>query len=251
MESVTKKQQVVFFTLMPLCLLVMAELISASVFLIVEGRFSLAEQKDRRSQILGNETVNTEASKAQGLEAMIGHRNADVFTAREVLHPYLGFAFNPELNETENRTGPHELRISEDGFFQTPSHGEKGSAEIEVAVFGGSVAMMLCFQGGDTLIQRLQQLPPFRGKSLRLSCYALGGFKQPQQLLTLSYLLSQSRKIDAVINLDGFNEVALSYQENYLQEVAPHYPRGWKKRVDDFSDRQIQWLLGKATFLRQ
>jgi hypothetical protein len=41
-------------------------------------------------------------------------------------------------------------------------------------------------------------------------CFAHEGYKQPQQLLVLSYFLSRGQQFDAVINIDGFNEIALA-----------------------------------------
>ena len=39
---------------------------------------------------------------------------------------------------------------------------------------------------------------------------ALFGYKQPQQLTTLAYLMSIGGQFDLVLNIDGFNEVAAS-----------------------------------------
>ncbi len=52
--------------------------------------------------------------------------------------------------------------------------------------------------------------PDFQDKEIILLSFAQGGFKQPQQLLALSYYLTTGQDLDMVINLDGFNEVALS-----------------------------------------
>jgi len=41
-----------------------------------------------------------------------------------------------------------------------------------------------------------------------------GGYKQPQQLLILNYFLALGQELDLVINIDGFNEVALSNLNN-------------------------------------
>ena len=41
-------------------------------------------------------------------------------------------------------------------------------------------------------------------------CLSHEGYKQPQQLLVLSYFLSIGQTFDLVVNIDGFNEVALS-----------------------------------------
>ncbi len=40
--------------------------------------------------------------------------------------------------------------------------------------------------------------------------FAAGGYKQPQQLLVLNYLLAIGQRIDYAINIDGFNEIALA-----------------------------------------
>jgi len=40
-------------------------------------------------------------------------------------------------------------------------------------------------------------------------CFSHEGYKQPQQLLVLSYFLSIGQPFDMVMNIDGFNEVAL------------------------------------------
>ena len=41
-------------------------------------------------------------------------------------------------------------------------------------------------------------------------CFSHEGYKQPQQLLILSYFLSIGQSFDVVVNIDGFNEVAMS-----------------------------------------
>ncbi len=41
-------------------------------------------------------------------------------------------------------------------------------------------------------------------------CFANGAHKQPQQLLILNYFLSIGQPLDMVINVDGFNEMAVS-----------------------------------------
>jgi hypothetical protein len=51
----------------------------------------------------------------------------------------------------------------------------------------------------------------------------LGGYKQPQQLLILNYILSLGQEFDFVINIDGFNEVALS-NLNYQENIALSMP---------------------------
>jgi hypothetical protein len=47
-------------------------------------------------------------------------------------------------------------------------------------------------------------------------------------LLALSYFLALGASFDAVINLDGFNEMVLPMAENSASGVNPFYPRNWQ-----------------------
>jgi hypothetical protein len=42
----------------------------------------------------------------------------------------------------------------------------------------------------------------------------IGGYKQPQQLMALNWFMALGGEFDIVINLDGFNDVALPALEN-------------------------------------
>lgn len=41
--------------------------------------------------------------------------------------------------------------------------------------------------------------------------FAQGGFKQPQQLLTMTYFLALGQESDFIINLNGVNEIVLAH----------------------------------------
>jgi hypothetical protein len=79
--------------------------------------------------------------------------------------------------------------------------------------------------------------------------YALGGYKQPQQLAALSYLLSRGADHDVVVNLDGFNELALPWAENMTSGVNPYYPRGWRIKTAGLSDPGMVALYGEIAVL--
>ena len=79
---------------------------------------------------------------------------------------------------------------------------------------------------------------------------AYGGYKQPQQLMALNYALALGAQFDVVVNLDGFNEVALDASENALQGVSPAYPRGWAMRVERFHDPALVEQVGLVAYLR-
>jgi hypothetical protein len=56
---------------------------------------------------------------------------------------------------------------------------------------------------------------------------SLPGFKQPQQLMAYSYLLSQGAEFDVVVNVDGFNEMTMAVIEEKPRGLHPSFPRGW------------------------
>ena len=77
------------------------------------------------------------------------------------------------------------------------------------------------------LEEELKNSSVYEGRQLELVCLAVDGFKQPQQLIALAYLLSIGSEFDMIINLDGFNEVVLPMIENRPAGVYPFYPRAW------------------------
>jgi hypothetical protein len=133
-------------------------------------------------------------------------------TIIERLHPYFGFTTKPGT--------PYKLSFSEAKHeannygFTTPYAYpfKRREGQYVVGIFGGSVAQNYAVyeQEHGILARTLKQLPALRDKEIVVLPFAYGGYKQPQQLLVLNYFLSIGQSFDAVINLDGFNEVALS-----------------------------------------
>ncbi len=109
--------------------------------------------------------------------------------------PYVGFDF-------ENAG---EL-LSRDLARQATSNGE----EFRILVLGGSVAANFAFLGKQRLIETLERDPRLAGRSIEFFMYARPSHKQPQQLLAAGVLLSAGLEPDLVLNLDGFNELAIA-----------------------------------------
>lgn len=93
----------------------------------------------------------------------------------------------------------------------------------ELAILGGSVAAAFEAQGSERLLELLGQDPRFEGRELKTLACARGGYKQPQQLNFLVFLLGLGWRPDAVLNIDGFNEVAISNQ-NAVAGAHPLHP---------------------------
>jgi hypothetical protein len=162
----------------------------------------------------------------------------------EVVHPYVGFVVAPP----DSAQG---LDLETLGMGVGPFLRERSEDTAIVAVFGGSVAGGFVEDGGlEQLFVHVQELPEFRGRRLVPLSVAHGGYKQPQSLLALAYLLSLGAKLDAVLLIDGFNEIALPPLENVPRSVFPFFPRGWDYRVADLDlATETRALLGEAAFL--
>jgi len=159
--------------------------------------------------------------------------------ASEVIHPYLGWVHNPQLSRTEEMDN-REVRTNSLGFRDDGEAVRKRSADVFLlGICGGSVAWNFSWEGEATLRQLLSELPQLQGRRLQIVRLALPGYKQPQQLMALNFVLSLGGEFDAVLNIDGFNDGALSILENARQKTSIAYPRSWHARSLVMTDPRI------------
>jgi len=171
------------------------------------------------------------------------------FLRQHILHPYLGFVRNPDVQRHVFSSRVVEEPVNEYGFFG-PSPLETGDAEtVTVVITGGSVATDLYLRSSEVLRTELRKSPLLADRRIRILCLALGGMKQPQQLLALEYFLSLGASFDVVINLDGFNEIALPFAENVPAGLPVSLPRSWQlytaQIADDRSAMLLAWMSEK------
>ena len=171
----------------------------------------------------------------------------------EVLHPYLGYVVNPEINKIQHRRKKGRLVVSELGFFEPPGKSKldagSGAATgppLRVGIFGGSVAFIFSFTSRDRLAAALATLPGVGDRPIVIRSFALGRYKQPQQLEALAYLLALGEQFDVVINIDGFNDIVVPYLQNIPQGVTPVYPANWPGRVGQLPDPDLDVLRGQS-----
>jgi hypothetical protein len=139
--------------------------------------------------------------------------------------PYTGFARRPGMTVFEfmnrggnvrevlrRKTGSREIpdwaRLTSNnfGFFSESDFPTGRSDDVfDIGIFGGSVAQWFALQGREELVAALSPWASRHGKRVRVLSLGHGGYKQPQQLLLLAYLLTVGQRFDVVINLDGFN----------------------------------------------
>jgi hypothetical protein len=165
----------------------------------------------------------------------------------EILHPFLGYVQDPGRapGAPFGSTDPW-------GFFapsRRPPPGE--DTEIILAVTGGSVATFFAVTAGEELARLLEAAPAFAGRRVVVENWASPGYKQPQQLFTLSWFLALGRRPDVVINLDGFNDLVLGWAENARHGVYPFYPRSWHWRVRQVPEGATQEAIGRVAWARQ
>jgi hypothetical protein len=167
-----------------------------------------------------------------------------------VLHPFIGYVDDPGA-ELEGDTTGFSSQAADFGFPQNQHDliRDREHNTVVVAVFGGSFANHLA-TWTNALWGELRLRDRFERRALRVVSLASGGYKQPQQLMALNYFLALGARFDIVINLDGFNEVALPAADNVPRGVFPFYPRGWVLQVEDL-DPQQRLALGELGFLRQ
>lgn len=166
-----------------------------------------------------------------------------------VIHPYLGYVIPPRpIAQSDFNT----LEAYGFGPNSGPLIRNADPDTVVVAVVGGSVAKQFVESGGsNTLVTRLQQSPAFAGKRFVVTAPTNYGYKQPQQLLAIAYLLSQGAHFDMIINIDGFNEVAMS-TSNALGGVNAEYPWMWRWRVQPLdAEPSVRLSIGELALMRR
>ena len=133
------------------------------------------------------------------------------------LSPYFGPTHTPgtpfDIPESlrDSPSAPPRLTTNNFGFVAPADYPfvKTGERQFVIGLFGGSVGAWFCQVGARRLVDDLAHHPSFAGRDIVPLCFSHEGYKQPQQLLVLAYFLSVGQSFDLVIDIDGFNEVAL------------------------------------------
>ena len=135
----------------------------------------------------------------------------------ERLHPFFGYVLKQGAFTNEKL----KLKVNKHGFFSLYEYPfiKTNKKQFIIGVFGGSVANNFAVDEykNQILSKKLQSYPEFADREIVVLNFGNGGYKQPQQLLILNYFLALGQELDLVINIDGFNEVALSNLNNKAQ----------------------------------
>lgn len=157
------------------------------------------------------------------------------------IHPFLGWGGRPRPGAAGAEPSPLRVAEGESEEWERLNRrrnvfGHHSAVEdprmlrgedFVLGVFGGSVALSLALQGGDAIVRRLEERRPELEGSIYLVNMAKGGYKQPQQLFLFQQMLLLGVPFDLVVNLDGFNEVAVSAADA-MEGYHPLYPQSTK-----------------------
>lgn len=206
-KTLSRSKRWAFLALLSLFLLAFAETAARVAYVRIDGRpFDFARIHEEQ------DLLRFEASASRSAQL------AAAYFADCRIHPYLGFTYAPDAAR-----GVHPS-----GFLAVEEFPPRRSSDrVVVGVFGGSVALATRLSAGDQLAERFARIPRFAGRKVVLFAAAVGGYKQPQSLLALSYLYSLGAEFDVVVLLDGFNETALAVYENASRGLAVSDPRSW------------------------
>ncbi len=129
------------------------------------------------------------------------------------LHPYEGYQSSQAWTVSDHPEAYYTSQESRETY--------------DILLFGGSVAADFSNRTGSVLVPLLEADPKLAGRKVRIHNRACPGHKQPQHTMNLAWAISLGIRPDAVLLLDGFNDVAVA-AENALYNVHPLFPSWWQ-----------------------
>ncbi|REJ84942.1 MAG: hypothetical protein DWQ36_18820 [Acidobacteria bacterium] len=240
-------KKLLFTTATALAVVALVEALGAVSLRLTEGSWVGWRTLEARRAALRPEPELRDDSRAARRARQIRGRHDE-----GVLHPYLGYVLHPsgdasnDLDGSSGAPARESDAVAGEGFKaaavtagdalgfpdnRQPLIQRRSADKLLVGVFGGSVANIFVDTVGERFADQLAGLDAYRGRDVSVLSLAAGGYKQPQQLMALNYLLALGGELDLVIVIDGFNEVALPPHELVPHGVSPVYPRSWRTLV--------------------
>ena len=182
-----------------------------------------------------------------------------------ILSPYFGYVLRPGSTYGATADAP-ELWVKK-GYAKPPDYRDWGANnfgfvadrdypvpagpnDFIVGVFGGSVATFLALDARDLIVEALRRHPPLARKNIVVLNFSSHGYKQPQQSLLLNYFAALGQHFDLIINMDGFNEGYIGYDNLINEHVDVTMPLArWIYGIQNFfitSEVADQMVADKA-----
>jgi hypothetical protein len=159
------------------------------------------------------------------------------------LHPNFGFTYRPgmKMSEVLDLAGVQssmgydkkprwwDFSINNQGFLSDRDFpiARTSKKQLFVGIFGASVAASFGVEALDEITKIVHSTPGFEDKEIVLLDLAIGQTHQPNQVLVLNYILAIGQPLDLIINIDGFNEAYLGWEnvDSFGTDVS--MPNGW------------------------
>ncbi len=213
-----------FIAILVLFNYVALEGIAYAFYLVKYGAYSPTNLASQRADIL--------ASADKGPAFAPGGTVRDQVVATEITHPYVGYITEGRSRKPDCDGDGYECFTRLSTALDEPVP-KRADGKFIVGVFGGSVAVGTINASSPEIYARALSaaLPKIGHKTVEVVGLAAGGYRQPQQLLMLNYMLSRGAEFDLLINLDGFNEIAIPSSEYKRSGLHPSFPRSWEFRI--------------------
>jgi len=160
------------------------------------------------------------------------------------IHPYFGFAYDTKATVTDDYLLKYKAVVNPFGMTGPSPLQKRSPNKLIVGIAGGSVAHGLVMEAQEYLQRKLPELPQYRGREVVVVALSMGGFKQPQPLLALTYFLCEGGEFDLLINLDGFNEI-IGADQHVEAGVYPTFPAVWPGISGATPDREMMRRIGR------
>lgn len=229
----------------------MIEAISYGFYLYKYKNYSVSEIQESKQDAIN--AVN------QGNVYTAGQELGESAILKKIVHPYIGYTIDGKIKSDDCISDNLEdcytrIRVDTDKPFP-----KRDDDKLIIAIFGGSFALGTVSTGKiDFYKFYLNRLPEYKDKEIIVLSFAGGGYKQPQQLMSLNYLYGLGAEFDIVINIDGFNEMAIPHYGHRLAGVHPSFPQSWPAYMqsslsadllDNYAEKK-QLVAGHASFAK-
>lgn len=232
-----RRKRIVFRLIVLLMAYGAVEAIAIVAYRPITGK-SFFRREDARENLIKQPDVRIGREQAG-----LGMRDANMS-----IHPYFGYVYTPRDSEAE----PNAIAISEDGFLDDkPVVRKRDESRLLVGIMGGSVAGQLGTWHSGALKSAVMNRPEFDREDVEFIRLGMPGYHQPQQLQQLTYVLVKGGEFDVVVNIDGFNEIAVPAALNAPRGANPLYPMNWSMIALDVPDLKLRRHLGAIAYLQE
>ncbi len=184
-------------------------LVLAELFCRVDAFFPGHKYSSAGSRALF--ATHAEGDSTRELDAYVAAESKTTARSmRSFVHPFQGWTHPIALTQLREETSWYADAAASDAAF-------------DVLILGGSVAAIFGNLETAHLVDGLEKFPRLAGRKVRVWNEGMAAYKAPQPLHLLEWELALGHRPDAIVLIDGFNEVAVA-AGNVISHTHPLYP---------------------------